>query len=43
MKIYPFEQFHYKTFGGPPNQADWTPYLGKSYERRPPTFSSGSI
>ena len=24
MKIYPFEEFHYKTFGGPPNQADWT-------------------
>jgi len=32
MKIYPFEEFMYETLGGRPNQADWTPYLGKSYE-----------
>ena len=32
MEIYPFVEFQYKTFGGQPNQADWTPYFGKSYE-----------
>ena len=32
MDIYSIEEFEEKTSGGFPGQADWTPYLGKSYE-----------